>query len=183
MNLSYHMKPWFLLIGLVIAHLAFAQTVEVATSLSPQDFGAHKWVLSGTPQAGEVIVFRVTTFKERNGQATKQIHDEVHYSPGRTVVETIFFLDIHFFDPRWTGEPEWCVRGLESGWINGKFAGAKSRDGQAEIAFESKGGDKTRKVFEAFIQSYADAALTYEGLPPLEPDGGWGWSGEPMAQR
>jgi hypothetical protein len=166
------------------AKLCFAQKVEVAQSLSPEDLGAYKWILSGTAQESEVVVFRVTTIRTwPNGKITTQIYDTVCYSPGKQKTGTAFFIDPKYFNTSANEEPTWFFRALGgTGWITGEYAGSRYSDDKAEIAFESEKWGRTQKIFETFIKSYADAILLYEDLPSISPNSGWTWSGSPKKQ-
>ena len=168
---------------LLLSPVCFAQQVEIATSISPEDIGAYKWILSGTAQENSVVVFRITTVREwPDGKVTTEIYDSVHYSPGKKQTASAFFIDPNYFDNKGE-EPTWHLRALGgTGSLTGKYAGHSYGDNKGEINFESEKWGKTKKVFETFIKSYDDAVSLYDGLPPMSTDGGWAWAGSPKTQ-
>lgn len=158
----------------------FGQQVEKASSIAPEDIGAYKWILSGTAQENQVVIFRMATVREWNNKETTEIYDTVCYSPGKKETGTAFFMDSAYFDGVGIDEPKWNFTVLGStGSIHGKFAGASHSDDKAEITFESKKWGKTTKTFEVLIKSYTEALELYEDLPKLSSNSGWKWSGEP----
>ena len=168
---------------LLLSPICLAQQVEMATAISPEDLGAYKWNFSGTANEKSVVIFRVTTVREwPNGKVTTQIHDLVHYSPGKKQTASAFFIDPHYFEPK-EKEPKWRFSVLGgSGWIEGRYAGHSYGNNKGEINFKSEKWGKTKKVFETFIKSYDNAALLYNDLPPIPPNGGWSWAGSPKEQ-
>ena len=62
------MKQALLLFALLLLDSAFGQKVIQADSISPEDFGGHKWILTGEAKKGEVVIFRqVRTMVEGGG--------------------------------------------------------------------------------------------------------------------
>jgi len=174
-----------LLIGACLLHapVCFAQQVEIAASLSPEDLGAYKWVFTGTAPKDSVIVFRVTTVREwSGGKVETRIYDTVHYSPGKEQSASVFFIDPHYFD-RNDEEPVWHFRALGgTGSIPGRYVSSSYGGNKGEINFVSEKWGKTKKIFEAFVKSYDDAVLLYGDLPSIVPNIGWSWAGSPKTQ-
>ena len=94
----------------VVAH---SQTIQKADSISPKDFGAHKWILSGTASENEVLIFRVTTSRDRKDNPITEVYDSVHYLPDKEIQMSAFFYDPNYFDMTRTEEPEWFFKALE----------------------------------------------------------------------
>ena len=169
---------------LLLSPVCFAQQVEIATTISPEDLGAFKWIFSGTAQENSVVIFRVTTIREwPNGKViSTDIYDSVHYDPGKKQIGTAFFIDPNRFEPKGE-EPKWCWNALGgTGWIEGKYAGHSYGNNKGEIKFKSEKFGNTKKVFETFIKSYDEAARLYDGFPAITKGGGWGWAGSPKTQ-
>lgn len=168
---------------LLLCQICFGQQVEKASSVAPEDLGAYKWILSGTAQEKQVVIFRVTTVRDWNNKETTEVYDDVRYSPGKKETGSAFFIDPGYFDSTKIEEPKWNFRAFgSSGWIDGKFAGCSSSDEKAEINFESKKWGKTKKIFEVFIKTYEEASMLYDNLPKISPNIGWQWAGSPKTQ-
>jgi hypothetical protein len=180
------MKPLTTIIAfLLLSPICFSQQVEIATTLSPEDLGAYKWILSGTAPENSVVIFRETTIREwPDGEViSTNIIDSVYYDPGKKRIGTAFFIDPHRFEPKGE-EPKWYFQSLGgSGWIEGQYAG-HSHGGRNEISFQSEklGKVKTKMVFETFIKPYDEAALLYDGFPTISAGISWGWRGFPKKQ-
>jgi hypothetical protein len=169
---------------LLLSPVCFAQQVEIATTISPEDLGAYKWIFSGTAPENSVVIFRVTTIREwPDGKIiSTDIYDSVHYDPGKKQIGTAFFIDPHRFDPKGE-EPKWYFHALGgTGWIEGQYAGHTYGNTKNEINFKSEKFGNTKKVFETFIKSYDEAALLYDGFPTISKGSGWGWAGSPKKQ-
>jgi hypothetical protein len=169
---------------LLLSPVCFAQQVEIATTISPEDLGAYKWIFSGTAPENSVVIFRVTTIREwPDGKViSTDIYDSVYYDPGKKQIGTAFFIDPHRFDPK-GDEPKWyfhAVRG--TGWIEGQYAGHSYGNNKGEINFKSGKFGNTKMVLETFIKSYDEAKLMYNGFPTISKGSGWGWAGSPKKQ-
>lgn len=169
---------------LLLCQVCFGQQVEIATSIAPEDLGAYKWILSGTAEENNVVIFRVTTVRDwPDGKVTTEHYDTVRYSPGNKQTGSAFFIDPLYFDSTRSTEPKWHFRALGStGWIEGEYAGHSYNGDKAEINFKSEKWGKTKKIFETYIKSYDEASLLYGDLPPISPNSGWEWAGSPKKQ-
>ena len=118
----------------------------------------------------------MSTVTEQNNEVITNVTDTVCYSPGKKETESAFFIDPKYFDATRgdEDEPEWKFRILKSsGWIVGRFAECSYSDNKAEISFESKQSEKTKKIIEVFVKSYEEASMLYHrGLPEISPDVG-----------
>ena len=177
------MKHYLISLLLILCSSSFGQRVELATSISPADLGAHKWVLSGTPSENEVVIFRFTRVRVQHDTTFSDVYDRVYYSPDEQQTATAFFFDPNFFDAKRTTEPTWSFQAFGStGWITGKYTGECSRTNHAEIKFESKNGTKTTMTFETLIKPYNEAALWYDKLPDIKDNSDWCWAGFPVKE-
>ncbi len=177
------MKKILICSFLLISPVCFAQEVEIATTLSPEDIGAYKWIFSGTAPENSVVIFRVTTVRERpDGTViSTDIYDTVRYEPGKKQIGQAFFFNPHNFEQT-EEEPKWYWRTMGgTGWIEGRYAG-HSHGGKNEISFQSEKFGKTKKVFETFIKPYDEAVLLYDGFPTISAGISWGWAGFPKKQ-
>jgi hypothetical protein len=172
------MKIIALILLLSLLAVGNAQVTQKAESLSPEDFGAHKWVLSATAGKGEVVVFRVTTIRKRGNSPETEIYDSVRYQPDKESKETAFFYDPGYFDMERTEEPNWFWKALGgTGWIRGEWDGSKTGGKKFEIHFESEQWGRTEKYFEVLILPYNEVKVLHPELPQIEENISWGWSG------
>ena len=182
------MKQALLIFALLLLDTAFAQKVIQAESISPEDFGGHKWILTGEAKEGEVVIFRQVRTMVEPGKGHDDVHvyvyDQVHYSPNKSVRMSMLFLDLNFFiHPDGNGKPNWIYRSSSSnGTISGDFAGSKSSPNQVTIKFRDN-VKTTEMNLQVLIMPYVDAAKLYRGpqggLPAMTENGEWGWCGNP----
>jgi hypothetical protein len=101
------MKTVLALAFTVLCQSASAQQVKMAESLAPEDLGAFKWIFAETANENEVVVFRMTTVRERGGKLTTEHWDTVCYSPGKLQEHSAFFFDPTYFAFEEPPEPRW----------------------------------------------------------------------------
>ena len=183
------MKHILILFTLLLLDSAFAQKIVEADSISPEDFGGYKWILTGEAKRGEVVIFRQVRTSVEPGKKHDNVHvdvfDQVRYAPNKAVKTTILFIDLNFFiHPDKNGKPNWVYRSTSSnGAISGDFAGSNSSPNQVTIKFRAENGATTEMCMQVLVVPYADAAKLYEGpkggLPAMPENGEWGWCGHP----
>ena len=167
-----------------LCQTCFGQQVEESSSITPGDLGAYKWTLSGTAQENQVVIFRVTTIDSRNDELITRMSDSVHYSPGKKVTETAFFIDPRYFDPKRIDEPEWKYDVVgASGWIKGTHKSSLWGHDKGEISFVSKEWGETKIIFQVFIKSLEEASKLHRRLLKVTPNGGWSYNRTLETQR
>lgn len=177
------MKYKHIVASILLCQACCGQQIEKASSIAPEDLGAHKWILSGTALENQVVIFRQSTVKDWDNRVMTDIKDTVCYSHGGKETFSVFFIDPKYFDTTRVDEPKWYLQALGStDWIEGRFERFITSDKMLEITFASKKLGKTTKKYQVFIKSYEEASMLYDGLPKINPDIGWRWSGSPKAQ-
>jgi len=164
--------------------LLMSQVIEQADHIAPEDIGAYKWTLKATGGSQEVVVFRITTTKDRNEKVVVDVYDTVRYFPNKEQSATVFIFDPSYGTLTDSPEKDWYFRALGSnGWISGKYVSSSTRPTEAKIKFSSKKTGSTEKKFEVFVLTYAEAKEIHPELPEMTSGGGWGWAGYPEDTR
>lgn len=178
------MKTIIIALSLALLSVAQGQATRQSDCIAPEDFGAHKWILSGEGAEGHVVIFRDTTRKVREGQTRQEIYDSVQYFPGEEVTGSAFFYDPGFFDMSREEEPNWYwSRFGGTGWIPGKWVRSETHKNRIVIRFESETWGTTEKTMEVLVLPYEQAKALHPDLPAIEANQTWEWCGHLEGER
>jgi hypothetical protein len=180
MRLSLHASLALLLIGGSLR----AQEVRRADSLTPEDFGATKFLFEAAPHEKQVVVFRQDEYLD--GKLRSRFERIFNPSkPGEKDTEYVLLIDRGFFSDQFSRGP-YVVQTrtgsikvdssklVSTAWDNtGKVSG---KPVEAKVIFNTTHDGKTSErkfVYSIFIEGYDSVKQRHSKLPEQSDGTGW----------
>jgi len=173
--------------ALVICGSLQAQEVRPADTLTPEDFGATKFVFEATAREGEVVVFRQDEYRD-DGKLRNRFEGISNPTKlGEKHMEYVLLINRGFFAGQDLSGP-YVIR-TRSGTVNVEASRLGStqfnnpdkgsgKPAQATIVFETVKDGKNLKrtfIYSIFVEPYASVKQRHPKLPD-DLSHGWGYS-------